>query len=122
MALQFALHMSRVWRVLFFQMSRPKKYRNITKVVLNKVLRPSKLKQAKSYGTNAGYSRPPGSPKKLAEDIVLHYEALCAEKPHVVQKAMIVCADRGVAFRLLKDILAIRPAWGEKRRAENEMI
>ena len=57
--------------------------------------------------------------KKLAEDIVLHYEALCAEKPHVVQKAMIVCADRGVAFRLLKDILAIRPAWGEKRRAEN---
>ena len=58
--------------------------------------------------------------KKLAEDIVLHYEALCAEKPHVVQKAMIVCADRGVAFRLLKDILAIRPAWGEKRRAENE--
>lgn len=33
---------------------------------------------------------------------------------------MIVCADRGVAFRLLKDILAIRPAWGEKRRAENE--
>ena len=58
--------------------------------------------------------------KKLAEDIVLHYEALCAEKPHVVQKAMIVCADRGGAFRLLKDILAIRPAWGEKCRAENE--
>lgn len=58
--------------------------------------------------------------KKLAADIVLHYETLCAEKPQVVQKAMIVCADRGVAFRLLKDILAIRPEWGEKRRAENE--
>lgn len=35
-------------------------------------------------------------------------------------KAMIVCADRGVAFRLLKEILAIRPEWGEKRRSEKE--
>lgn len=58
--------------------------------------------------------------KKLAADIVLHYEALCAEKPQIVQKTMIVCADRGVAFRLLKEILAIRPEWGEKRRSEKE--
>lgn len=58
--------------------------------------------------------------KKLAADIVLHYEALCAEKPQIMQKAMIVCADRGVAFRLLKEILAIRPEWGEKRRSEKE--
>lgn len=58
--------------------------------------------------------------KKLAADIVLHYEALCAEKPQIVQKAMIVCADRGVAFRLLKEILAVRPEWGEKRRSEKE--
>lgn len=58
--------------------------------------------------------------KKLAADIVLHHEALCAEKPQIVQKAMIVCADRGVAFRLLNEILAIRPEWGEKRRSEKE--
>ena len=58
--------------------------------------------------------------KKLAADIVLHYEALCAEKPQIVQKGMIVCADRGVAFRLLKEILTIRPEWGEKRRSEKE--
>ena len=58
--------------------------------------------------------------KKLAADIVAHYEKLCAEKPEVVQKAMIVCADRKIAFRLLKEILAIRPEWGEKRRAEDE--
>lgn len=58
--------------------------------------------------------------KKLAVDIILHYEALCAEKPQIVQKAMIVCADRGVAFRLLKEILTIRPEWGEKRRSEKE--
>ena len=58
--------------------------------------------------------------KKLAADIVLHYEALCNEKPEIVQKAMIVCADRAVAFSLLQEILKIRPEWGEKRRADNE--
>ena len=58
--------------------------------------------------------------KKLAADIVAHYEKLCGEKPEVVQKAMIVCTDRKIAFRLLKEILAIRPEWGEKRRAEDE--
>lgn len=58
--------------------------------------------------------------KKLATDIVLHYEALCNEKPEIVQKAMIVCADRAVAFSLLQEILKIRPEWGEKRRADNE--
>lgn len=60
--------------------------------------------------------------KKLAADIVLHYEALCAEKPEVVQKAMVVCADRAVAFRLLREILNIRPEWGEKHRAEDESV
>ena len=58
--------------------------------------------------------------KKLAADIVLHYEALCAEKPEIIQKAMIVCSDRAVAFRLLQEILAVRPEWGEKHRAEDE--
>ena len=36
----------------------------------------------------------PDRPKKLAADIVQHYESLCAEKPEVVHKAMLVCADR----------------------------
>lgn len=58
--------------------------------------------------------------KKLAADIVGHYEALCAEKPQVVQKAMIVCADRMIAFQVLKAIEAIRPDWTVKRKAENE--
>ena len=60
--------------------------------------------------------------KKLAADIVMHYEFLCGEKPEMVQKAMLVCADRAVAFQLLKAILAIRPDWGEKRRAEDESV
>ena len=58
--------------------------------------------------------------KKLAADIVQHYEDLCNEKPGVVQKAMIVCADRSLAFRTLKAILDLRPEWGEKRKADDE--
>ena len=58
--------------------------------------------------------------KKLAADVVAHYEALVSEKPEIVQKAMIVCADRALAFQLLQQMLAIRPEWGEKRRAEDE--
>ncbi len=58
--------------------------------------------------------------KKLAADIVQHYESLCTEKPEVVQKAMIVCADRKIAFDVLKAIVAIRPEWGEARKADNE--
>ena len=58
--------------------------------------------------------------KKLAADIVSHYEALCSEKPEIVQKAMIVCADRPLAFKVLKEILAIRPEWGEAKKAEDE--
>ena len=59
---------------------------------------------------------------KLAADIVMHYEALCAEKPEIVQKAMIVCADRTLAFNVLQEIIAIRPDWGVKRKAEDESV
>lgn len=57
---------------------------------------------------------------KLAVDIVKHYETLCSEKPEVVQKAMIVCSDRLLAFRLLKEIILIRPDWGIARKVEDE--
>lgn len=58
--------------------------------------------------------------KKLAKDIVAHYEALTTQKPEIVQKAMIVCADRTLAFSLLKEIIALRPDWDEPHRSENE--
>ena len=58
--------------------------------------------------------------KKLAADIVAHYETLCAEKPEIVQKAMVVCTDRKLAFKLLKAIETIRPEWFIKKKAENE--
>ncbi len=60
--------------------------------------------------------------KKLALDIVEHYEALCSEKPDIVQKGMIVCPDRPLAFKLLKEIIRIRPDWGIPRKSENDAL
>ena len=60
--------------------------------------------------------------KRLAKDIVTHYETLCQEKPNVVQKAMIVCADRPLAYKVLQAILAIRPEWGESKKADDESL
>lgn len=57
---------------------------------------------------------------RLAVDIANHYDALCSEKPEIVQKAMIVCSDRPLAFRVLKEIISIRPDWGVARKAEDE--
>lgn len=58
--------------------------------------------------------------KKLAADVVTHYEALTAQKPEIVQKAMIVCADRTLAYRLLKEIVTLRPDWNKPRKSEND--
>jgi len=62
----------------------------------------------------------PDRVQKLAMDIVEHYEALTAQKPEIVQKAMIVCADRTLAFNLLNAITTLRPEWKEQRKSENE--
>lgn len=63
--------------------------------------------------------RNPDRLKKLAKDMVEHYERLVSEKPEVVQKAMIVCSDRQHAYDLLQEILAIRPEWGEARKTDH---
>lgn len=63
--------------------------------------------------------RNPDRLKKLAQDMVEHYERLVSEKPEVVQKAMIVCSDRQHAYDLLQEILAIRPEWGEARKTDH---
>ena len=60
--------------------------------------------------------------KRLAKDIVTNYETLCAEKPQIVQKAMIVCADRALAFRLYKEIEVLRPEWTIAKKTEDESV
>lgn len=57
---------------------------------------------------------------KLAVDIAKHYQTLCDQKPYVVQKAMIVCSDRQIAYDLMQEILSVRPDWGIPRRSEHE--
>ena len=57
---------------------------------------------------------------KLANDIVIHYEALYSEKPKIAQKAMIVCNSRQTALAVLKRIVKIRPEWGIAKKAEDE--
>lgn len=56
--------------------------------------------------------------KKLAKDIVAHYENICAEKPEIVQKAMIVCSDRKIAFELYKLITSLRREWAVPKKCE----
>lgn len=58
--------------------------------------------------------------RRIAEDIVRHYESLCDENPSIAKKAMIVCADRMIAFQVINEIIRIRPDWKESKKAENE--
>lgn len=57
--------------------------------------------------------------KKLAKDIIKHFEALCNEKPEIVQKGMIVCSDRRIAFNLYKEILKLRSDWGVSKKCDD---
>lgn len=60
--------------------------------------------------------------KRLAHDIVTHYENLCAVKPGVVQKGMIVCPDRPLAYKLYEEITSIRPEWKIPKKCEDETL
>ncbi|WP_026726035.1 type I restriction endonuclease subunit R [Flavobacterium sasangense] len=55
--------------------------------------------------------------KTVAEDFVTHYENRIAEGATVRGKAMFVCTSRPIAYELYKNILALRPEWGEVKIA-----
>ena len=57
---------------------------------------------------------------RVALDIAEHYERLCSTKPDVVQKAMIVCANRPIAYRLYTKLRGIRPEWFVAKKCEDE--
>lgn len=61
----------------------------------------------------------PSRLKAVAEDFVKHYEKRIEEGSSVAGKAMFVCSSREIAYELYKNILAIKPDWGEKKEAEN---
>lgn len=57
---------------------------------------------------------------RVANDIAVHYETMCADKPDVIQKAMIVCSNRQIAYKLFCALRKIRPEWFVPKRAEDE--
>ncbi len=57
----------------------------------------------------------PGRIKRLVSDIDEHYEAMCADNPSLIQKAMVVCASRPIAYRVYEEFRKIRPEWFEAK-------
>ena len=55
--------------------------------------------------------------ERLAADIHDHYVSACANDPERIQKAMIVCAKREIAFALLKKFQEKYPEWFVERKA-----
>jgi len=66
-----------------------------------------------------------GDPKRLkavAEDFVRHYENRVKEGATVKGKAMFVCSNRDIAYRLYQNIIALKPEWNELRVADEGVI
>ena len=59
----------------------------------------------------------PGRLDRLVVDIHDHYVKACAEDPDRVQKAMIVCSNRPIAYTLLTKFKEKYPEWFEEKKA-----
>lgn len=62
----------------------------------------------------------PSRLERLAVDIHDHYVSSCDNDPDRVQKAMIVCSSRQIAFELLLKFKDKYPEWFEEKKAPNE--
>lgn len=58
--------------------------------------------------------------ERLANDIIEHYTKACENNEDVVQKAMIVCSKRYIAFNLLKKFRKLKPEWFEEKKTPDE--
>lgn len=58
--------------------------------------------------------------RRLALDVAQHYEKTCATRPELVQKAMIACSNRKIAYKLYTIFREIRPEWFVSRKCEDE--
>lgn len=63
----------------------------------------------------------PSRLERLAVDIHDHYTAACTNDPQRVQKAMVVCSNRKIAFELLKKFQAKYPEWFISKKAPEGM-
>lgn len=57
--------------------------------------------------------------RAIGLDFVNHYEGRINEGATIAEKAMLVCPTRPIALSLYKEILALRPEWGEIHEANN---
>ncbi len=62
----------------------------------------------------------PSRLERLAVDIHDHYTAACTNDPQRVQKAMVVCSNRKIAFELLKKFQAKYPEWFVSKKAPDD--
>jgi len=58
--------------------------------------------------------------ERVAKDIVEDYEKRRAEHPGILQKAMVTCSDRTIAYELYQIMKRLRPAWCEPKKALDE--
>ncbi len=58
--------------------------------------------------------------ERLASDIYEHFNASCQNEPQRVQKAMVTCANRKIAFTLLEIFRAKFPQWFELKKTPND--
>lgn len=64
----------------------------------------------------------PARLERLADDIHNHYVSACDEDPDRVQKAMIVCSSRSIAYDLLKKFEEKYPEWFEVKKTPDGVI
>ena len=57
--------------------------------------------------------------KAIAQDFLTHYENRLAENATVAGKVMFVCASREIAYKLFKEIIALRPDWNEVKTPDH---
>lgn len=63
----------------------------------------------------------PSRLERLAVDIHDHYVSSCANDPDRVQKAMVVCSSRPIAYELLKKFQKRYPEWFVEKKAPDGM-
>lgn len=63
----------------------------------------------------------PSRLERLAVDIHDHYVSSCANDPDRIQKAMVVCSNRKIAFALLKEFKAKYPEWFEEKKYPDDI-
>ena len=63
----------------------------------------------------------PSRLERLAVDIHDHYTASCDENPERIQKAMIVCSSRPIAYALLQKFKEKYPEWFEEKKTPDNV-